>query len=124
MKKKATIYEAFISECSQNANRFEDSIKRYLIFHFANENKKKKVEIADKVQKIRMQRDLFERLLGISLEQNVDIMKVLSYPLTSVPMFLCHLDGTICKTDKSNLMKYLDAKVQSQAPTSKNITSF
>lgn len=83
--------------------------------------KKKKVQIAGKVQEIRMQRDLFGRLLGISLEQNIDITKVLSYPLTPVPMSLCHLDGTICKTDKSILMKYLEAKLESQAPTSNDV---
>lgn len=36
-------------------------------------------------------------------------------------MSLCHLNGTICKTDKSTLMKYLEAKVESQAAISKNV---
>ena len=42
-----------------------------------------------------MQRDLFGRLLGISLNEKIDIKKVLTFPLTPVPLSLCHIDGTI-----------------------------
>lgn len=55
-----------------------------------------------------MQRDLFGLLLAVSLEQQIDIEKVLSYPLTPVPLSLCHLDGTISKTDKSALLKSIE----------------
>ncbi|KAG5883098.1 hypothetical protein JTB14_010468 [Gonioctena quinquepunctata] len=63
-----------------------------------------------------MQRDLFGRLLAVSVEQNVDLKKVLSYPLTPVPLSLCHLDGTHCKTDKSALMKSLEMSIDSESP--------
>jgi hypothetical protein len=46
-----------------------------------------------------MQRDLFGQLLLISLEQKLNIDKVLAYPLTPVPLALCHIDGMINKTD-------------------------
>lgn len=46
-----------------------------------------------------MQRDLFGRMLGLSLkEENMDtvnIEKVFSYPLTPIPMSFCHMDGAI-----------------------------
>ncbi|OXU16360.1 hypothetical protein TSAR_013367, partial [Trichomalopsis sarcophagae] len=32
-----------------------------------------------------------------------DIEKILTFPLTPVPISLCHLDGSICKTEKSAL---------------------
>ena len=63
-----------------------------------------------------MQRDLFGRLLAISVEENIDLEKVLSYPLTPLPLALCHLDGTHCKTDKSALMKSLERSINSEPP--------
>lgn len=51
-----------------------------------------------------MQRDVFGRLLYASLQQNVDIEKALSYPLSPVPFSLCHSDGIICKTPKSVIL--------------------
>lgn len=59
------------------------------------------------MEEVKLHRDLFGRLLGISLQQNVVIEKVLKYPLTPVPLSLCHMDGTINKTDKSKLVKPL-----------------
>ncbi|GFY58522.1 uncharacterized protein TNIN_185791 [Trichonephila inaurata madagascariensis] len=55
-------------------------------------------------------------MLGISMDYNVDISKILSCPITSVPLSMCHLDGTICKTNKSALMKCLEEEVQHEQP--------
>ena len=54
-----------------------------------------------------MQRYLFCRMLGISLEEATDIEKMFSFPMTPMPTSLFHLDGTICKTEKSARMKVL-----------------
>ena len=61
-----------------------------------------------------MQRNLFGQLLYISLEKQIDIEKILTYPLMPVPLSMCHFDGSICKTDKSALMKLLERKVESE----------
>lgn len=58
-----------------------------------------------------MQRDLFGRMLGISLTHKVDIEKVLAFPLTPMPTSMCHPDGSICKTDKSQLAKLIEKKL-------------
>ncbi|GFU43974.1 uncharacterized protein TNCV_1878521 [Trichonephila clavipes] len=58
-----------------------------------------------------MQRDLFGRLLGISMTNKVDIKKVLGFPLTLIPTSMCHADGSICKTDKAQLIKVFEKKV-------------
>lgn len=58
------------------------------MFTFADTIKKKKITVAGKVQEVRMQQDLFVHLLGFSLEQKIDLEKVLSYPLTPVPLSL------------------------------------
>lgn len=101
----------FIGECSQSQNRFEQPIKKNKIFNFTSALKKSKTKVAGKLQEVKLQRDLFGRLLGLSLSENIDIKKVLRYPLTPVPLSMCHLDGSICKTTKSILMKLLEVKV-------------
>lgn len=64
-----------------------------------------------------MQRDLFGHLLGIALENKIDLEKILSYPLTPIPFSLCHIDETICKTDKSALLKCLEKRIKSEKST-------
>lgn len=56
-------------------------------------------------------------MLAISMNENTNIEKILTYPLTPVPMSMCHLDGSIFKTDKSALLKLLEKEVQSTVPT-------
>lgn len=53
------------------------------------------------------QRDLFGLLLAIAIEYKIDLIVVLSFPLTKYPATMCHPDGTICKTEKSVLTKLL-----------------
>ena len=72
--------------------------------------------VNNKVQEVRLQRDLFGRMFVISKEQNVDIVKILTYSLTPVSMILCNVDGTICKTEKSALIKYLKVESSSLMP--------
>lgn len=97
--------KTFLEQCASNPHRFEQAIQRNVIHTF----KAKKIvkRQGGKVNEVKLQRDLFGRLLGISLQQNVEIEKVLEYPLTPAPLSLCHMDGTINKTDKSKLVKPL-----------------
>lgn len=64
--------ENFITECSLNADRFEQRIQRTKIMNFASQIAKIKVKAGENVQKIQMQRDLFRRILGLSLDYAVD----------------------------------------------------
>lgn len=77
---------------------------------------KRKLAISGKLIDVRMKRDLFAQLLLISLEQTLNIDKVLSYPLTPVPLAMCHAVGIICKTDKSVLLKILEKETDSNTP--------
>jgi hypothetical protein len=58
------------------------------------------------------------RLLVLYLRHNIDLLTVLSYHLTTVPLSLSHLDGSINKIDKSKLYKLLENRI----PTSSNPT--
>uniref|UniRef100_A0ABD2WFG9 Uncharacterized protein n=1 Tax=Trichogramma kaykai TaxID=54128 RepID=A0ABD2WFG9_9HYME len=93
----------FIKECTNDDKRFELSIPRNTYLNFANLQKIKKQNPKEK--ELQLQRDLFGQLLRISLEKTLDIDKVLSYPLTPVPLASCHLDGSICKTESDTLMR-------------------
>lgn len=60
----------FIEECAVDANRFETAIKRNI--NFASESLKRTHKTKDnKCTTIRMERDIFGRLLGISLRKTL-----------------------------------------------------
>ncbi|KAH9633488.1 hypothetical protein HF086_013165 [Spodoptera exigua] len=109
--------KSFISECQPDIRRFEKAIKKTSIDNFSKDcEKKKKIQVGGKIQEVKIQRDLFGRMLGISMDYNIDISKILSYPITSVTLSMCHLDETIYKTDKSALMKCLEKEVEHDEP--------
>ena len=66
-------------------------------------------------------RDLFGILLYISTVENLDLAKVFQFPLTPVPLFLTHIDGTPNKTDKAKLLHHLEKLVETEAPTHTDI---
>lgn len=63
------------------------------------------------MQDIRMQRDLYERLLAVSLNKKIDHEEVLSFSLNLAHLPLCHLGGSICNTDNSMLLKSLENEI-------------
>lgn len=65
------------------------------------------MSISGKVIEVGMQRHLFGQLLCFSLQKTLDIHNVLKYPLTPVPMSMCHINGSICKTSKAPILKTL-----------------
>lgn len=65
-------------------------------------------------------RDLFGRFLHLALSNNLDLQTVLSYPLTSAPASLPHIDGTMNKTGKAALQQKLEKMIDSCSPTSVN----
>lgn len=79
--------KAFLEQCVSNPHRFEQAIQKNVIHTFKAKKIVKRQGV--KVNEVKLQRDLFRRLLGICLQQNVDIEKVLEYPLTPIPLSLC-----------------------------------
>ena len=71
-----TLREKFISECAESRERFEKPINRIKILNFSSEAVKKSIKSGDKFKEIRMQRDLFGRMLGLSMDHNVAIVEV------------------------------------------------
>ena len=108
----------FIKECNEDPSRFEKPIKRCNIKTFQDATKKYKVRGQnEKTEAVAMVRDLFGSALFLSLQRKVDMAEVFCYPLTPVPLSLCHTDGTILSSPKAKLLTELESRVRSEAPT-------
>ena len=56
---------------------------------------------------IKFDKDLFQRFLVVSRSREIDLQDVLSYELSPVLLSTTHLNGSMRKTAKSNLLKDL-----------------
>ena len=107
----------FIEECHSNPSRFEmETIKRVKLHTFAEEGATVTKKKDGKVFQTRMERDLFARVLYIALQRKIDMGELLKYPLTPVPLSLCHFDGSPRTTSKSVLAKSLEKSVITLEP--------
>ena len=61
----------------------------------------------DKEKVTKYDGDLFQRFLVVSRSQEIDLQDVLSYELSPVPLSIAHLNGSMRKTAKNNLLKEL-----------------
>lgn len=104
--------DQFITECNMDFSRFHKSVKKNPVLTFASSKKKKTIKIGQKIHEVKLQRDLFGRLLALSLDTNLDLDKVLCFPITPIPLSLCHIDGSMNKTVKSVLIQELEKKVE------------
>lgn len=104
--------DQFIMECNLNSDRFHQPLKKNKVLTFASLKKKRKMKIGGKVHEVTLQRDLFGRLLALSLDTSIDLEKVLCFPITPMPFSLCHIDGSLNKTDKSVLIHELEKQVE------------
>ena len=64
-----------------------------------------------------MQRDLLSRLLGVAVDQKLDLGEVFRFLLTPMPLSLCHVDDSIHKNGKSALLKSLKSQIESCEPS-------
>lgn len=79
--------------------RFEKAIRRQKISTFTSEDVKLRRKTKEnKTEKIKMTRNIFGRMICLSLHQNVDLALSLQYPLTPVPLPLVHTGGCMNKT--------------------------
>ena len=52
----------------------------------------------------------------MSVDNKAHVLRILSYPITPVPLPLCHLDGGIYKTDKLVFTKCLETNIDHDPP--------
>ncbi|XP_077276997.1 uncharacterized protein LOC143905452 [Temnothorax americanus] len=113
----------FISECNSTPKRFEKPIKRNKILNFASQSAVKAQTSKDKSKRavLKMERDIFGRLLAISIEKDINIEHCLTFPLAPVPPALFSFTGEFLKTDKSKLAQALKSNVKTVEPTGVDI---
>ena len=91
--------ESAIKEVNERPSRFEDAITRNKLSTFASEGVKLKTKNNNKISEVRMEGNLYGHLLCIVLVESIDISLVLTYPITPVPLSMCHIDGTMANTN-------------------------
>ena len=92
----------------ENFSKFWEKISKVNTPTFETLNKVMTVPISkDKEKVIKYDKDLFQRSLVVSRSREIDLQDVLSYKLSPVPLSIAHLNGSMRKTAKSNLLKEL-----------------
>ena len=110
-------YDEFSTGCFADSDRFEKPIPRRKVRSFTCNALSVKLKTKDKkIKELQGTRDLFGRLLYLLTIKDLDLKRVLAYPLTPVPLTFAHIDGTKTSTDKSSLFSKLEARVHTDAP--------
>ena len=61
------------------------------------------------IKEAKCTRDIYGRLLFLALTQGLDLAKIMTFPLTPVPLSLCHITGDMNNTSKCTLMNTVEA---------------
>ena len=111
-------YQKFIQErLVEKTTSFHAPIKRNRKQTFGSLSKTVLLKTSKKQEvKITAQRNIFSQLLILSQDNNIDLQKVMEYPLGPVPWSLATADGMPIKTDKAALMHKLEEEDSYKAP--------
>ena len=71
---------------------------------------------------VEMVQNLFGNILFLALQREIDMAKVLQFPLTPTPLLLSHAEGSIFKTQKSKLMGELESRIFSEKTNHVDVT--
>ncbi|XP_049318490.1 uncharacterized protein LOC125780337 isoform X2 [Bactrocera dorsalis] len=109
----------FITECSTIPGRFDKAIKRNKILNFTSECTSRVVMNKDQNKRVllKMERDIFGRLLAISVNKRINLEHCLTFPLAPLPPALFSCAGEMFKTAKSTLAKALKSGTEVVEPT-------
>ena len=113
---------SFLQECIANPDRVEQPIKRQKLSTFEAEGVKFKVGAGEKLKEVSLSAALFAKLCCLCLKKDIQLETALSYPLTPVSQSQANIDGSMNKTDKSQLMHHLEKLGSNTEPTSVDYT--
>lgn len=97
------MHDKFVSECLQDEGRFEKAISRNKLQTFVNQGARNKRSQNAVVKKLRCTQYMFGRIAFIATTTTVDLRYLMTFPLTPVPLALCHSDGTMVHTNKCSV---------------------
>ena len=112
-------YEKFVQNVIDDPATFEKAIKKQKILNFSSTAAKVKCVRNQKVEVVKMERNLMGRLLTLSIVNQIDMAIIFSFPMTPLQQAYRHSDGSLNKTAKSVLFHLLEKRVKSLPP--KNI---
>ena len=122
MKERKRQRNDFTSECQDDTNRSEKTIRKVKVNNFTTVNfiKRNESKQAQKLAKAKGTRDIFGRLLFLSFQQKIDVSMVFQYLLVPDPPCFTHPDGALQDNPKSNIYKVLKGMVNTEAPQNSN----
>ena len=92
---------------------FNNPIKRNKLKTFAKAEEKKTLKSTqNRTTHIKAERNIFRQLVLLSVQNDIDLQVTLSYPLGPVPWSIATANGMPIKTDKANLLHYLESSVE------------
>ena len=113
---------AFPKECTERSSPFEELIKKVKILNFAAENimKKNKSKQVAEIANIKGTRDMFGRLLYLSVRKIIGLKILFQYPLLpELPCFV-HPDELLRENKKSSVIRFLKEKIDYSCPSNAN----
>ena len=91
---------------------FHNPLKKANLMTFANMTKKMKLKTSTKkVVELTAERNILGQLVTMSELNNIDLEKVLSYPLNPISWTLATADDAPAKTDRSKLLHYFESEL-------------
>jgi len=95
-----------------NSVKFQDTMKKLRLKTFQSMALRKMMTSSQKkTVQVKAERNLLGRLLLLSQDNDISFDKLFQFPLGPIPWSLATADGGMVKTNKSQLMHHLEAKV-------------
>ena len=94
---------------------FHSPMKKLHLKTFAAMAVKKVAISQQKSAKIKVERNLFGTILQFSQKVDINLEQLFTYPMSPVPWSLATADGTLMKTDKSQLLHHIERKANTDA---------
>ena len=112
------LHQQFIEECLADEKRFERTVKQASLKTFAENGAKNKKALDRRVAVLKCTRDLMGRLVILAAQRELDLPHIFTYPLTPVPLTMCHPDEILVKTNKDSLLAQLEERQTTSSPES------
>ena len=117
-------HKNFVRECPDNPTRFEEPSTRVQLLTFKQEGISNRRSTNRNIAELKCSRDLMGRFLILATRRHLDLSHVFTFPLTPVPLSLCHCDGTMAKTENTALFRHLESITESSFPSSASVDAY
>ena len=98
------LFQVFIKDVFiEKTRKFHEPIKRIPKWGFECIALRKKTKVEGKAIELRAERNIYGQLAVLSMNHDLDMQKVMQYPLGPVPWALATADGSPAHTNKANL---------------------